>query len=135
MTFTDSFKRGGFYTASTIWMIGVAFFIFTGWWEMLGLAFVAFIQNMVFTWVSRSRNSGDPYYHFPIALLSNSIWFICSFIFILPKMIDIYVNNEGDITTAIVVFAVYNLSTAIGSTVMMIRLLNKETGKQRVGSR
>jgi hypothetical protein len=31
--------------------------------DLLLLAVVSFVQTMAFTWVSRSRNSGDPSYH------------------------------------------------------------------------
>ena len=50
--------------------------------DVLWLVFlvpVAFLQNMVFTAVSRSRNSGNPNYHRRWAYLSNSVWLLCQF--------------------------------------------------------
>ena len=44
---------------------------------LLVLAVVSFIQNMAFTWTSRSRNSGDPKYHRYAAWCSNGIWLAC----------------------------------------------------------
>jgi len=45
---------------------------------LLLLAAVSFVQNMAFTWSSRSRNSGDPSYHRYAAWGSNGVWFICN---------------------------------------------------------
>ena len=85
------------------------------------LGIVAFIQNMMFTWASRSRNSGSPGYHFFAALGSNSTWFICNFFLILPKMLDVFKN--GNFNDQLVVMLVYVICTSLGSCLMMKILL------------
>ncbi len=45
-------------------------------WLIPLLVVVSFIQNMAFTWTSRSRNSGDPAYHRFAAWSSNGVWFL-----------------------------------------------------------
>ena len=96
------------------------------------LAVVSFIQNMAFTWVSRSRNSGDPNYHRRAAWCSNGIWFICQVLIIKAVWQDVMSGNW-----IFVIFAglVYVACTTEGSVLMMKILLKKETGKQQVGAR
>jgi hypothetical protein len=99
---------------------------------MLALfAIVAFIQNMAFTWVSRSRNGGDVAHHRKAAYCSNGIWFFTQILLF------------GQLTQALttgawwkiaVVGLVYMAATTEGSVVMMRRLLKIETGKRRVGA-
>ena len=96
------------------------------------LACVAFIQNMAFTASSRSRNSGDPIYHFKVALWSNGIWFIC-FTFIMKNIWEALL--VGDIATIAIVGLVYVLATSAGSSFMMKVLLKKEKGKRQVGAK
>jgi len=99
--------------------------------DFIILAVVAFIQNMAFTWSSRSRNSGDPFYHFFVAILSNGIWFICT-IFILK---NIWVPlTQGESSQIILTGIIYIASTALGSSIMMKILLRSESGKKKVGS-
>jgi hypothetical protein len=47
---------------------------------LLALAGISFIQNAAFTWVSRSRNSGDVKYHAFASVCSNGIWFVTNFL-------------------------------------------------------
>ena len=110
--------------------------------KLVLLAIVSFIQNMAFTWSSRSRNSGDPNYHRYAAWGSNGIWFICQlFIFSWlwkPLM-------EGDWGTALIGGVVYVAATTEGSVYMMKLLLGKvkikwldwlvEKDKRQVGSK
>lgn len=96
------------------------------------LIIVAFLQNMAFTWSSRSRNSGDPKYHFFVALLSNGVWFVCNFVLILPEVLKVIEN--GNYWMLALVGFLYVLATSAGSSVMMKILLKKETGKRKVGA-
>lgn len=45
-------------------------------YSMLKILFLAFIQNISFSIVSRSRNRDNKKYHIIAALFSNSIWFL-----------------------------------------------------------
>jgi len=101
--------------------------------DLVYLAIVGFIQNMAFTWSSRSRNSGNPLNHFFVANLSNGIWFICNFFLILPRMLEV-INND-DLMGKVVIMSVYIVSTSLGSAVMMKILLKTEKGKNKVGAR
>ena len=108
---------------------------------------VCFIQNMAFTWTSRSRNSGDPSYHRKAAWSSNGIWFICQMgVF---KMIW-QPLMEGNFLYVFVGGIIYILSTTEGSVYMMRLLLGmsrntwinvklkyffEEKGKRKVGER
>lgn len=106
------------------------------------LACVSFIQNMAFTWSSRSRNSGDPSYHRFAAWSSNGIWFICQ-LFVFKWLWQPLM--EGDWVTAVLGGAVYVAATTEGSVYMMKVLLGKvkgrvanffvEKGKTQVGKR
>lgn len=95
------------------------------------LAVAAFVQNMAFTWVSRSRNGGDVGYHAVAALCSNSIWFACQVLIISQVWRPLL---DGDTMTVLLVGAVYTAATAAGSCVMMHVLLRTEKGKRRVGA-
>lgn len=100
--------------------------------EIAVLGVVAFIQNMAFTWVSRSRNSGDPKYHRKAALCSNGIWFIANVLIWRQVWMAI---ETGEWWVLVVAFVVYVVATTEGSVLMMRRLLRTETGKRRVGAR
>lgn len=98
---------------------------------LLALAPVAFIQNMFFTLVSRSRNSQDTDYHRYCAWGSNGVWFVCQ--------VMIVKNIWGAIMAgqwwyAIAAGIVYSLATTEGSVLMMKRLIATEKGKRRVGA-
>lgn len=85
--------------------------------KLILLAIISFIQNMVFTAVSRSRNSGDPYRHGWFALASNSVWFITSWILLFPMIFKSIM--EGDWVEKLVVMIVYVVATTLGSVFMM----------------
>lgn len=97
---------------------------------LLAFGAVAFIQNMAFTWSSRSRNSGDPNYHRLAALCSNSVYWLCN----LPMTLFIvdWKNNPVMLGVSGLVYAV---ATSEGSVLMMRILLKKEAGKRMVGAR
>jgi len=99
--------------------------------NLLLLGVVAFIQNMAFTWVSRSRNSGDPAYHRVAAVASNSIWFVTT-ILIWNQLWQAL--TVGDWFTIVLTGLVYVIATTEGSVLMMKILLKKETGKRKVGA-
>jgi hypothetical protein len=96
------------------------------------IAVVGFVQNMAFTWVSRSRNSGDPGHHRKAAYCSNSIWFVCQ-VFILSTVWPAV--TSGEFWKVAITLVVYTASTAEGSVLQMKRMLRKETGTRRVGAR
>jgi hypothetical protein len=112
--------------------------------KLMVLFVVAFIQNMAFTLVSRSRNSGDPKRHFKAALGSNSIWFFCNYFILFPELMKII--NDGNIWLKIIFMAVYVTATSLGSVFMMNMNLGKinipyitplfvEKDKSQVGKR
>jgi len=104
-----------------------------------------FIQNMAFTWTSRSRNSGDPSYHRFAAWASNGVWFIAQ-VFVVKLIWEPLM--DGQFLYVAVGGIVYILSTTEGSVFMMRLLLGHETerfprlskffmekGKREVGKR
>lgn len=102
---------------------------------LLILAVASYLQNMAFTAVSRSRNSGDPGYHRWCAYASNGVWFVTHFL----VLREVWAVLEMGLTEAwwrlIVVMVIYVLATAEGSVTMMKVLLRRESGKRRVGAR
>lgn len=98
---------------------------------LLALAPVAFIQNMFFTLVSRSRNSQDTDYHRYCAWGSNGVWFLCQIMIVKNIWAAI---NAGQWWYAIMAGIVYSLATTEGSVLMMKRLIATEKGKRRVGA-
>lgn len=99
---------------------------------LAALAPVAFVQNMFFTLVSRSRNSADPNYHRYCAWGSNGVWFICQVLIVKNVWQAIH---DGNWLYAALAGLVYALATTEGSVCMMKRLLKTEKGKRRVGAR
>lgn len=100
--------------------------------EIICLAVVAFIQNMAFTWVSRSRNSGDPSYHRKAAYCSNGIWFLANIL--IWKQVWIAIET-GSWLHLLIAGVAYCIATSEGSVLMMKRLLRSEKGKRKVGAR
>jgi hypothetical protein len=99
--------------------------------SLVVLAVVAFMQNMAFTWVSRSRNSGDPNYHRYAALSSNGIWFITTLL-IWNQLFGAL--TQGEWWKIALTGLVYVIATTEGSVLMMKVLLKTETGKRKVGA-
>lgn len=96
------------------------------------LAAAAFIQNMAFTAVSRSRNSADVSYHRKCSWASNAVWFTIQVG--LFGVLFQALTSGSFIKVALVGF-VYVLSTTEGSCFMMQRMLKRETGKRQVGAK
>jgi hypothetical protein len=102
------------------------------WLELSGLGAVAFIQNMAFTWVSRSRSGGDVAYHRRAAWASNGVWFATQMLLwnvLWSKL------TTGAPWKLVLVGLVYVAATSEGSCLMMKRLLRSERGKRQVGAR
>jgi hypothetical protein len=96
------------------------------------LAAVAFVQNMAFTAVSRSRNSADVSYHRRCALASNGVWFVTQ-VAIFGVLFQAL--TTGSFLKVALVGIVYVIATTEGSCYMMGRMLKRETGKRQVGAR
>ena len=96
------------------------------------LGIVAFIQNMTFTAVSRSRAAADTSYHRWCSIASNGMWFFCNILIV--KTVWTSIDN-GEWWFILVAGIVYTLCTAEGSVLMMKRLLKTETGARRVGAK
>lgn len=99
--------------------------------NLILLFIVSFVQNMAFTWSSRSRNSGDPNYHRYAAMASNGVWFLCQLFLVKSIWEPLF---SGEWLTAVLGGIVYVLGTTEGSVLMMKILLKKEKGKQKVGA-
>jgi len=114
---------------------------------------IPFIQNMAFTWVSRSRQGGDPDYHRKAAWASNGVWaiaqaFIAANIYApITTIIQTNVVNPDDVAKIVLTIIIYAIATAEGSVFMMKINLGKvkklpkmfsflvEKGKRQVGKR
>ena len=87
---------------------------------------------MVFTAVSRSRQSANLPMHFAWAIASNAIWFFCNFFLLFPVIFDTMM--EGDLLSRMLIGGVYGVSTALGSVTMMHLMLKYVKGKSKVGA-
>ena len=87
---------------------------------LLLLSMLAFIQNMTFTWASRSRNSGSPKHHRYAAWGSNGVWLLTN-LTALSMILDPL--KAGDFLQALPYMIVYTISTTEGSVFMMKILL------------
>jgi hypothetical protein len=92
---------------------------------------LAYIQNMAFTWSSRSRNSGNPNYHRKAAWCSNGIWFACNIMIYKSVLTSLMAGNWPIVIGTGIV---YILCTTEGSVKMMKILLKKEKGSHKVGA-
>lgn len=116
-------------------------------WYLFILAPIAFIQNAVFTLVSRSRASADIRRHAKAAVLSNGIYMITQ-VFVWGGFWSLF--NGGSWQNMLAMAAVYTVSTASGSCFMMAANLGRfenvrglswihrhlvEKGKEQVGAR
>lgn len=98
---------------------------------LMALGPVAFVQNMFFTLVSRSRNSKDTDYHRYCAWGSNGVWFVCQVMIVKNVWTAIH---AGQWWYAILAGIVYSYFTTEGSVLMMKKLIRSESGKRRVGA-
>jgi len=108
----------------------------------IALAVVSFIQNMAFTFTSRSRNSGDPNYHRKAAWGSNGIWLLNQ-IFLVKIVWEPVMS--GDWLSVLIAGIIYIIFTTEGSVFMMklmlghvnVPFLSKwftEKGSRKVGA-
>lgn len=95
---------------------------------LLVFAIVSFVQNMAFTWSSRSRNSGDPSYHRRASWASNGIYYITN------ALLTIYIVRTQLWWMLAIQGLVYTITTTEGSVLMMKQLLKREKGKHKVGN-
>jgi hypothetical protein len=85
---------------------------------------IPFIQNMAFTWTSRSRNSGDPDHHRKAAWASNGVWiitqtFIAANVYTpITHMIEKGLDVE-QVVKILLTYIIYSICTAEGSVFMM----------------
>ena len=107
---------------------------------LASLAFVGFIQNMVFTLVSRSRQSANVKRHFFASVGSNGIWFLTTFVLIIPQVLKSTAEN-GSHLDMYILGGVYAVATALGSCTMQKINLGDwyvpyltEKGKDKVGA-
>lgn len=100
--------------------------------ELAALFAVAAVQTAMFTWVSRSRNSGDVTYHAWASMASNAVWFVTN-LFIFKHLWDAW--TKGETWQLAAAGVVYVVATTLGSCVMMWLLLRTEKGKRQVGAR
>lgn len=100
--------------------------------SMCAIAGLSYIQNMAFTWSSRSRNSGDPAYHRKAAWASNGVWFLTNGL--LFTVLTPIIRGDVGWGWFVVAGLVYCAATTEGSVHMMKRLIRTESGKRKVGS-
>ena len=92
---------------------------------LLALVPIPFIQNMAFTWVSRSRQGGDPDYHRKAAWASNGIWaiaqaFVAANIYTpIATMIQTSELSGIQVSKILLTILIYAITTAEGSVFMM----------------
>src|SRR5258708_34867030 len=86
------------------------------------------LQNAMFTWSSRSRNSGDWNYHRRAAWASNGIYFITN------ALITLYIMKFTGIWYLAVQGLLYTVAASEGSVYMMRKLIQSENGKRKVGN-
>lgn len=134
-------------------LLPISYFTMNNWQFTLILLLmipIPFIQNMAFTWVSRSRQSGDPDHHRYAAWASNGVWLLTqSFIAAnIYTPISIMVKeglDSNSILKILFTFLMYAMATTEGSVFMMKILLGRvkgklarklaEKGKRKVGER
>jgi hypothetical protein len=106
--------------------------------SLLGFAVVSYLQNMCYTWSSRSRNSGDPDYHRLAAWTSNGVYQLQRVVSVgvLFEPILAWRSGVGDpVDMVIKVFigiTAYTLITTEGSVKGMKLLIKKEQGKRKL---
>jgi hypothetical protein len=96
--------------------------------SLIPFAILSYIQNMAFTWSSRSRQSNDPAYHRKASWASNGVYYITN------ALLTFYIVKTQLWWMLLVQGIVYTLTTAEGSVHMMKVLLKKEAGKRKVGN-
>jgi len=108
----------------------------------IALAVVSFIQNMAFTFTSRSRNSGDPSYHRKAAWGSNGIWLLNQIFLVKIVWEPVMTGDWLSVTIAGIIYVIF---TTEGSVFMMKLMLGQievpylskwftEKGARKVGA-
>ena len=98
----------------------------------LAWAVSLFIQNAVFTWVSRARNSGNIKYHWVASICSNGIWWVNQFVTVGLMYQAIKSHN---IPLAVGAGIFYTICTSTGSVAMHWFLMKHvEKGNRKVGA-
>lgn len=82
----------------------------------------------MFTWSSRSRNSGDPSYHRFAAWASNGIYFVTN------ALVTLYIIKYSGVLALLVQGVLYTVAASEGSVYMMKKLIANEKGKRAVGN-
>jgi putative flippase GtrA len=103
-------------------------------WQIAQIALlvvISYIQNVAFTFASRSRNSGDPSYHRKCAYFSNGVWYVGQLL-MTGQMFAAY--RDGDFFLAAVIGVLYTLATSEGSVRGMHMAFKTESGAKKVGS-
>lgn len=90
------------------------------------------IQNWMFTFVSRARNSGSLARHVTAAVFSNGVWILQLQIMLGPMME--YLNGKHGLLAQIGVGLYYTLFTVAGSVAAHYWALRTEKGKSAVGA-
>ena len=101
-------------------------------WFWMIWAPLLFCQNAIFTWVSRSRNSGSVKWHGVASIFGNIIFFIIQ-IFLITTVWD-FITGKDWISIALAI-GFYTFFTTLGSISAHKFLLWFEKGRQQVGSR
>lgn len=90
---------------------------------MLGaLAVLGYVQNMAFTWSSRTRNQNDPALHRYAAWCSNGVWFLMQMTIWGSIWTGLTQNNPWVVALT---GLVYTVSTTEGSVKMMELLIKR----------
>lgn len=84
---------------------------------LVAYASISFLQNAIFTIVSRSRNSGNSKLHKKVAYLSNGIWFVNNVFMI--QLIWKYLIDNPNWWVVVTAGLIYVKSTAEGSAFAM----------------
>lgn len=95
------------------------------------LAVASFFQNITFSLSSRSRNSGDIWHHWRMAILSNGVWF-CTHILVFKQVWEAF--TTGAFLWIAVTAVVYTIATSLGGTYGMHLSMKRESGDRRVGA-
>jgi hypothetical protein len=91
-------------------------------WMLAALAALGYVQNVGFTWASRSRNQNDPDHHRWAALFSNGIWFLVT-VLIWGQLWKAL--TTGSIWKLILTGIVYTVATSEGSVQGMKILIKR----------
>jgi putative flippase GtrA len=109
---------------------------------LLALAAISFIQNMAFTFTSRSRNSGDPQYHRYASWGSNGIWLLNQIFLVKIVWEPVMDGNWIQVIAAGIVYIIFTTEGSVAMMKIMLGIVNvpflskwfTEKGDRKVGS-